>query len=115
MGETAGEFALGFATRALPVLGMKKPAVAARPPLLRCEAHVIKRCLIRVEASAGRIRSQHIHVLRSEIEDLSKLTFALTNFVFRPLGHSDIGHRTHKIQVACLYRAADDAYVLDAT
>ena len=104
---------MSFARRALPIIRMKEPGLVAGPPLLLRQAEIIECGLIYIEPRAVSIRAQNIDVLRSEIEDLSKLAFALANRFFCFFGHGNVRHRAHKVEAASLHATTDYVNMLD--
>src|SRR6185295_11901866 len=51
---------------------------------------------------------------RRKVEKLPGFLLALADLLFRLLGGGDVGHGTHKVEAACLRRAANDVDVLDS-
>src|ERR1700747_2978911 len=65
-------------------------------PLLKGKPEIIERELIGIQTSAIAVRRQYGDVLRHEIQDLSKLLFALPELFFRPLSFTDCRDETNK-------------------
>ncbi len=74
---------------------MNKPARVDAPPFLKGKTEIIERCLICINTSA--IRSQNRNLLRREIQNLSKLAFALPDLLFRLLALGDIDYGAHEL------------------
>src|SRR6266436_7152798 len=74
---------------------MNESMRVAASPVFKSNAVIIERGLIGIQTSA--IRPKYAYVLRREIQDLSKLHFALPDFVFRLLTFGDICRATHEL------------------
>ena len=79
---------------------MKKLAAVAGPPLISGQTEIIERGLVHIESRRVRVRPQHINVLRRDIQNLSKLAFALADLLFGQLCRGNVRHGTHKFEVA---------------
>src|ERR1700730_8620721 len=97
---------------------MTKPATIASPPCLKGKTEIIQRGLIGIKMGAGRIGPQYIDMLRRQLEDLSKLAFALPDLLLRLLCRGDVHHRSDKFyEVAFLVddRMSDSMEMLDSS
>src|SRR5229473_5054439 len=74
---------------------MSEPMRVAASPVFKSNAVIIERGLIGIQTST--IRPCYAYEQRSEIQDLSKLHFALPNCVFRLLTFGDICRATHEL------------------
>src|SRR5258708_19923243 len=72
-------------------------ATVDAPPLLKSKPEIIEHGLIGIKTSAITIRPQYGDALRREIQDLSKLHFALPDLLFRLLTFGDICRATHEL------------------
>src|SRR5712671_1861614 len=80
------------------------------PPLFKSKPEIIEHGLIGIKTSAIAIRPYYGDVLRREIQDLSKLHFALPDLLFRLLTFGDICRATdelHQIPRCVQDRMAD--------
>src|SRR6202047_5573435 len=93
---------------------MTKPATIVSPPLLKGKTEIIERGLIGIKKGAVGIRPQHIVVLRHQPQDLSKLAFALPDYLLRLLCSGHVGYGAHKFEILSrsLQRATYDVDVL---
>src|ERR1700720_4779135 len=97
---------------------MTQPATIVSPPLLKGKTDIIERGWIGIKKGAVGIRPQHIVVLRRQLQDLSKLAFALPDALLRLLCSGDVHHRSDKLyEVAFLIddRMSDRMEVLDSS
>src|ERR1700720_3970623 len=95
---------------------MTQPATIVSPPLLKGKTDIIERGWIGIKKGAVGIRPQHIVVLRHQLQDLSKLAFALPDLLLRLLCSGDVHYRSDKFyEVAFLIddRMSDRMEVLD--
>src|ERR1700758_2692100 len=104
---------LRYARHTFPIIWVKKPQTVAAPPLFESTTTIIERCLIGVKTSA--VGHYNGDQLRGQIQDLSKLHFALPDLLFRLLCRGDVSHGTHIFELARarLQRASYNVEVLD--
>src|SRR5216684_7148180 len=74
---------------------MNEPISVAASPVFKSNAVIIERGLIGIQTSA--IRPCYAHEQRREIQDLSKLHFALPDLLFRLFTFGDICRATHEL------------------
>src|SRR5712664_2497812 len=87
------------------------------PPLLKRKPEIIEHGLIGIKTSPIVIRPQYGDLLRREIQDLSKLHFALPDLLFRLLSFGNIcraTHELHQIPGCVQNRMADRVDVFDS-
>ena len=77
---------------------MKKSATVEAQTLLKGKTEIIERRLIDINTSV--IRSQYSNLLRRDIQDLSKLPFAVPDLLFRLLCRGDGCHGAHIFEAA---------------
>src|ERR1700752_378296 len=104
---------LRLARNAFPIIWVKKPQTVTAPPLLESTTTIIERCLIGIKTSA--VGHYNVDQLRGQFQDLSKLLFVFPDLLFRLLCRGDVGHGTHKFELAreSLRRASYNVEVLD--
>src|ERR1700757_2153754 len=104
---------LRCARQTFPIIWVKKTQTVTAPPLFESTTTIIERCLIGIKTSA--IGHYNGDQLRGQFQDLSKLHFAFPDLLFRLLCRGDVGHRTHKFELArgSLRRASYNVEVLD--
>src|SRR5260370_38139043 len=83
----------------------------AASPVFKGNAVIIERGLIGIKTSA--IRPCDAYERRREIQDLSKLPFALPDLLFRPIALGDVDHSTHELNQIAGRAEKRVAYYMD--
>ncbi len=83
----------------------------AASPVFKSNAVIIERGLIGIKTSA--IRPCYAYERRREIQDLSKLPFALPDLLFRPIALGDVDHSTHELNQIAGRAEKRVAYYMD--
>src|SRR6201982_1277301 len=89
---------LRYARHTFPIIWVKTPQTVTAPPLFESTTTIIERGLIGIKTSA--VGHYNGDQLRGQFKDLSKLHFAFPDLRFRLLCRGDVGHGTHKFELA---------------
>src|SRR5260370_311330 len=92
---------------------MNEPMSGAASPVFKSNAVIIERGLIGIQTSA--IRLCYAYEQRREIQDLSKLPFALPDLLFRMFALGNVNNGTHKFNEIAGWAQNRMAYHVDVS